>query len=190
MTESNNVRRRVINGPDIALESTFGRFSEVFKEFKEDTDYDDMEEVTVTFNSNILELNDTSNIELIINEINKISRRIYMYGVLYESQQMILQQLEDEFDMWLAEKYTVIDNQTEKVPTKSGVVEKKINRTETAKEKMLMFMCGDEYSKFKNDIKTEKYKLGLLKRVVSALDSFSYKLHSILTYRQLSLERG
>ena len=175
---------------DSAIEIVFGKFKEVFKEFKEGIDYDDLEEVTISFDSKMLELNDTTDIELIINEINRISRRIYMYGVLFESQQMVVQQLEDDFSMWMAERYTVVDNETETIVQKGGnVVEKKISRTENAKEKLIMFSCGEEFSKFKDKMKTEKYKLGLLKRTVNALDSYSYKLHSILSYRQLSINK-
>jgi len=175
---------------DSTIEAVFGRFSEVFKEFKESTEYDDMEEVTIVFDSNMLELNDTTNIELIINEINRISRRIYMYGVLFESQQMVVQQVEDDFSMWSAEHYTVIDNETITVEQKNGTsIEKKVTRTENAKEKLIMYTCKDEYAKFKDILKTEKYKLGLLKRTVGALDSYSYKLHSILSYRQLSINK-
>lgn len=183
-------RIAVDNAPTDAIEAVFGQFKEIFKEFKEGVPYDDLEEVTITFNSNMLELNDTTDIELIISEINRISRRIYMYGVLYESQQMIVQQVEDDFSMWMAERYTVIDNETETVMKKGGTtVEKKVSRTENAKEKLIMFTCSDDFSKFREQLKTEKYKLGLLKRTVGALDSYSYKLHSILSYRQLSLNK-
>ena len=49
---------------------------------------------------------------------------------------------------------------------------------------------ADEYFKFTEQIRNENYRLGLTKRVVTSLESFSYKLHAMLTYRQIALQKG
>jgi len=184
------IRVRSAVNADNAIETTFGKFGEMFKEYQEGKGYSEFEEVKIYFDSKMLELDDTTNIELIIDEINHISKRIYMYGVLYESQQMVVQKLEDDFASWQAERYTIIDGETETVQQKGGTtIEKKIARTENAKDKLIMYTGGDDYLAFQERLRIEKYKLGLVKRVVGALDSFSYKLHAILNYRQIGLQK-
>lgn len=185
-----SIRVRSAVNADNAIETTFGKFGEMFKEFQEGKGYSEFEEVKIYFDSNMLELDDTTNIELIIDEINHISKRIYMYGVLYESQQMVVQKLEDDFAAWQAERYTIIDNETETVQQKGGAsIQKKVARTENAKDKLITYTGGDEFLAFQERTRIENYKLGLVKRVVSALDSFSYKLHAILNYRQIGLQK-
>jgi len=172
------------------MRDAFGKFGEMFKRFTEEGDYESYEDVKVYFDSNMLELTDTTNIELIIDEINHISRRLYMYGVIVESQEKIVQELEDEYIEWFARAYILVEDDTEYVPQKGGkVVEKKISRTETAKEKKIIHTYREEFSLRKDRLRTEKYKLGIVKRAVDSLNTYSYKLHAILNYRQLALEK-
>jgi len=174
------------------MEDVFGKFGEMFKEFKEDLVYKDYDEVKIYFDSNMLEIDDSMDLELIIGEINKISRRIFMYGAVFESQQRVLQQLEDEFERWKAEKYVSLEKgmSDESIGKDGKVTIKKKTMTETAKEKYMISMYSDEYSKYQTKIRNESYKSGLVKRVVGSLDSYSYKLHAILNYRQIALQKG
>lgn len=173
------------------MEEVFGKFGEMFKQFSEDTTYENFDEIKIYFDSNMLIIDDTSDIELILEEINHISRRIFMYGVLYESQQRVTQELEDEFERWQAEMYVRIDSATESIIAKDGSTKtKKVSKTETAKEKYIMTAYDVEYEAFRTKIRNENYKLGLVKRVCGGLDSFSYKLHAMLNYRQIALQKG
>ena len=45
-----------------------------------------------------------------------------------------------------------------------------------------MTVYGLEYDAFQNIIKNEKYKLGIIKRVCSSLEQYSFKLHSLKDY--------
>lgn len=184
------IRVRSAVDSDNSIETVFGKFGEMFKEYQEGKKYEEFEETKIYFNSTMLELSDTTDIELIIDEINHISKRIFMYGVLFESQQMIVQKLEDDFEAWKAERYTTVDNETETVQQKGGTaIQKKVARTEGAKDKLIIFTWSDDYSEFQEKLRIEKYKLGLVKRTVGALDSYSYKLHAILNYRQIGLQK-
>jgi len=173
------------------MEEVFGKFEELFKQYDETKTYEEWSQVKILFDAHMLQIEDTSDIESIIDEINKVSSRIFMYGSLCESQQRVVQQLEDEFEKWIAERYVVIDSSPSEEETEGGVVKKrKIKQTETAKENLLKVAYGTDYSKYQEKLRNEKYRLGLVKRVVSGLDSFSYKLHSILNYRQMAIQKG
>jgi len=173
------------------MDEVFSKFAKVFKEFEEGSQYNDFKDIEIYFDSQMLEMDDTTDIEAILDEINRISRRIFMYGVVFESQQRVVQELEDEFERWKAEMYVTVDSATESVMDKKGnVTEKKITRTETAKEKYIMTAYADEYEPYRIKLRDEKFKLGLVKRVCAGLDSYSYKLHAILTYRQIALQKG
>lgn len=173
------------------METVFGRFEEMFKHYQESKSYEEMEHIRIYFNSSMLKLDDTTDIERILEEINGISSKIFMYSVVLESQQMLVQRLEDEFERWVAERYIVIDNETEINTGRNGTqIVKKVSRTESAKDKLIIYTGGDDYNKYQERLRVEKYKLGLMKRVVNALDNYSYKLHSILNYRQIALQKG
>jgi hypothetical protein len=66
---------------------------------------------------------------------------------------------------------------------------KKVERTEGAKEKLVISRYSIDYYDFKQKISNEKYKLGLIKACVSAIDSYSFKLHSILNYKQMLVNK-
>jgi len=187
----NNIQTRQAPIETNTMEEVFGKFGEMFKHFKEGQTYETFDEIKIYFDSNMLEIDDTTDIEMILKEINHISRRIFMYGVVFESQQRVVQQLEDEFERWKAEKYVRVDVATEEIMGKDGVARtKKINRTETAKEKLIITAFTDEYESYKAKLREEGFKLGLVKRVCGSLDSYSYKLHAMLTYRQIAVQKG
>jgi hypothetical protein len=170
------------------MDDVFGRFEEIFKQYEEDKKYEEWSEVKVLFNSKMLKVDDTTDIEIIINELNNISSKLFSYGYVYESQQKVVQQLEEEFDTWFAEKYIIVD--TTPVEIKEGMTVKYVKRTETAKEKLIIVAYNEEYTEFKTKLADEKFKLGLVSRALKGLENFSYKLDSILKYRQMCVQRG
>ena len=170
------------------MDEVFGRFDEIYKQYKESQKYEDWEEVNILFDSKMLKVDDTTDIEVIINDLNNVSSKMFTYGYLYESQQKVVQYLEEEFASWLAEKYIIVD--TTPVELKEGITVKYVKRTETAKEKLIIAAYNVEYTEFKSKINDEKYKLGLVGRVVKSLETFSYKLDSILKYRQMAIARN
>lgn len=174
------------------MEEVFGKFGEMFKEFREDQTYEEYEEVKIYFDSNMLRLDDTTDMDLIVKEINRISSRLFMYGVVYESQQRVLQQLEDEFARWKADLYVGLEKSLteESVGEDGKLKKKKKTMTETAKDNYIISMYNEEYGGFQTKMRNESYKVGLVKRVVGSLDSYSYKLHAILTHRQIALQKG
>ena len=62
-------------------------------------------------------------------------------------------------------------------------------KSEVAKENVIKDTYKEEYRTYKEKIRNEKYKKSLIERVVKGLDSFSYKLHAILTYKQKVVEK-
>ena len=170
------------------MDEVFGRFEEIFKQYEESKQYGEWKEVKIFFDSKMLKVDDTTDIESIIEEINNVSSKMFTFGYLYESQQKVVKQLEDEYDKWFAEKYIIVD--TTEVEIKEGLAVKYIKRTESAKEKLIMAAYSTEYSEFQTNLRDEKYKLGIVNRVVKSLESYSYKLHSILNYRQMTVQRG
>jgi len=190
LVDENNISPNTFTN---TMEEVFGRFEEMYKQFQEGFSYDEFSSVKVLFDTNMVRLDDVTDIEIIIDEINKVSGRIFMYGALYESQQRVLHQLEDEYEIWFAEKYVIVDSNPEPAEDTTEVgkkIKKKKQRTETQKEQLIIVAYGDEYSAFKERIRNETRRLGLVKRVVNSLDSYSYKLHSILNYRQIALQKG
>lgn len=170
------------------MDDVFGRFEEIFKQYEESKKYSEWKEVKIFFDSKMLKVDDTTDIEIIIKEINNVSSKMFTFGYLYESQQKVVQQLEDEFAEWFAEKYIIVD--TTEIEIKEGLAVKYIKRTETAKEKLIMAAYKSEYTSYKANLRDENYKLGIVNRVVKSLESYSYKLHSILNYRQMAVQRG
>lgn len=184
--------RKTESSTQTVMEEVFCKFGEMFKQFKEGEPYGNFDEIKIYFNSSMLVLDDITDIEVIMDEMNNISSRIYMYGVIYESQQRVLQELEDEFERWLATRYTLMEHSIEEEGglKAKGIIKKKLPKTEGGKEKLIIYGYDDEYGYFKQKVRDEKYRLGLVKRVCNALDSYSYKLHAMLTYRQLVIEKG
>lgn len=163
------------------LSDNFSSYDLVCKFFERDKEYASLTEEVIHFDSTILELKDIYNIELINEEINKIQRKIFMFGVVLESQAQVLQLLTDEYDRWHAEKYLVITPEAEKL---------KKNPTETLKESILLTTYASEYDVYKSRLRTEQYKYNLLKRTVAALEGFSYRLHDLQTYRASAMNKG
>ena len=170
------------------MDEVFSRFDEIYKQYTEKIAYTDWKEVKILFDSEMLQVDDTTDIEEIIKELNSISSKLFSYGYVYESQQKVMEYLEEEFEIWLAEKYIIVDNTP--VEVKDGLTVKYIKRSETAKEKLIIMAYKDEYMKFKSKIADEKFKLGMIGRVVKSLENYSYKLDSILKYRQMCIARN
>lgn len=157
------------------IESSFSVIDKVFKKFDETRSYAELNNSMIRFNSEIVELKSVDDVDRIIAELNCIPRKMFMYGMILESQSQVLQKLEDEFDLWKAKKLHEID--------------KSKFKSEKAKDDYVKVEFEEEYKAYTNQLSTEQYNLGIMKRVVSALESYSFKLHSILTYKQKILEK-
>jgi hypothetical protein len=170
----------------------FTHFKETFKNPEDGAMYEDLQEYTVSFDSKNVQLVDPHNLELIIIEMNNIPTSLFKYRMIMDLQNKLVQQLEDEYNRWYAEKWMEVDNEKESVLDKSGnsIGEKKIVRTEGAKEKIIITKFKEDYELFQHKIREEKYRLALTKSTVAAIDNFSYKLHSILNYKQLLEGKG
>jgi len=160
---------------DESIYKSFGTINETFKLYKENTSYKDLPINPVVFDSQQLELENYTNLRDIMLEINEISRKLFVYGMIYESQNQVVQQLEDEFDMWQAKKYFEINA----ILPPLGKSEK---RTEKEKENFIKVHFEKEYEQYSNLLRTETYKLGLVKRVVSGLENYGFKLHALKDY--------
>jgi hypothetical protein len=159
--------------PDI--KETFGVISEDFKLFKENIPYTELPQQTITFNSKELELEQYTNLYDIMKEINEIARKLFLYGMIYESQSRVLQQIEDDFEMWLAKKFSNIDSL---MPPLS----KSEKRSDKARENFIKSYYEEEYRYYQTLIRNEEYKLGIIKRVVSGLENYGFKLHALKDY--------
>jgi hypothetical protein len=162
------------------LQETFGSLSEDFRLFKENIEYKDLPQQRVTFNSTELELIDYNNLSDIMREINQISGKLFTYGMVFESQNRVLQQLEDEFDMWYAKKFSEIDSL---MPPPIKSTDK---RTDKARDAFLKLHYEPEYKEYKDKISREKYRLGIIKRVVTSLESYGFKLHALKEYNMVT----
>jgi len=160
--------------------------------FKEGISYKDLEEEEVVFSASLLNIENLYDDSLILEEVSKIPQRIYIYGVIYESQSKVVQLLEDEFERWKADKYSELESELEPVLNKDGSVStyKKVQRTATTINQMIISKYKTEYEYYQNKLASERYKLGLLKCVVQSLDNYSYKLHSIHNHLQKLLEKN
>jgi hypothetical protein len=105
-----------------------------------------------------------------MNEINVLSYKLYFYGYLCDMQARVLQEIEDEFNKWMAQKFFVES------------VDDKQFKTEKSKERHIYMTYMTEYTKYEKAIANEKYKLSLLQRVVKSLENFGYKLHDLKDY--------
>lgn len=153
------------------MSDNFESFEKNLKFFEEGKEYNTMESYPLSFDSKILELDNIYDTEILLKEMNEISKKSFKYGAICECQNRVLQQLEDEFGFWYAKKHSEL-----KFDSKEKVTEKQ-------KEYKIMVDNEEEYKRYKNLISSESYKLGLIKRVCSALEMYSMKLHSILKYR-------
>jgi len=174
------------------LLKSFGTFKQSVKVFKEGISYKDLEEEEVVFSASLLNIENLYDDSLILEEVSKIPQRIYIYGVIYESQSKVVQLLEDEFERWKADKYSELESELEPVLNKDGSVStyKKVQRTATTINQMIISKYKTEYEYYQNKLASERYKLGLLKCVVQSLDNYSYKLHSIHNHLQKLLEKN
>lgn len=182
---SNNVIPSSYNN---SMEEVFGRFDEIYKQYDESKEFDEWDDIHIIFEASLLQIDDTSDIEIIIQELNSISSKIFMFGYIYESQQKVVQKLEDDFESWLATVYVIVDSTP--VETKKGLTVKAAKRTETSKEKIIRAAYQEEYDSYTSKLRDQKFKLGLVKRVLNSLENYSYKLHSILNYRQMAVQKG
>lgn len=169
----------------------FTSFNETFKEPEDGIEYKDLQEYPIRFDSKDIQLVDPHNLEQIIIELNNIPKTLFRYRMIMDTQTKLVQQLEDEFARWYAEKWMEVDKETESKLDKSGNIigEVKIIRTEGAKEKIIITRYTEEYTDFQNKIREEKYRLALIKSTVTSVDSFSYKLHSILNYQEMLIQK-
>ena len=154
-----------------------GSFVKKFKKYDETRIYNDYEELEIMFDSSFLELDSVTDIHEIMQEINKLSYRIFYYGSLCDSQNRVVQQLEDEFDRWKAEIFF-----NEKIDDKQY-------KSEKSKERHIFNKYSKEFIAFQNALSTEKYKLSMLQRVVKSLEGYGYKLHDLKDYN-LAIEKN
>jgi hypothetical protein len=146
------------------------KFSKNFKKYEESKTYDEFANESVEFDSTELTLDSFTDIYVIMNEINKISEKTFKYGVLCDSQNRVVQQLEDEFERWKATIYY------------QHGIDDKVYKTEKSKERFLIVNHAEVYRSYQDKISAEKYKLSLLQRVVKSLESYAYKLHDMKEY--------
>lgn len=159
------------------LTANFGSFTEFFKKYVDDKAFDDLDADQISFDSSKIELSNVDDTAEIIKEINRISRSMFVYGVILDNQTRVLQKLEDEYDTWMASKSVEVSQKNKDL------------KSEVAKENVIKDTYKEEYLTYKEKIRNEKYKKSLIERVVKGLDSFSYKLHAILTYKQKVVEK-
>jgi hypothetical protein len=153
----------------------FSTLNKQYKVYREGQSYDDMPSTDIFFNSADLVLDNITDIAKIMSELNEISQKIFVFGTVYDSQNRVVQQLEDEFELWKAKNLRNLDA--------------KEFKTEGAKERYLMVTFEEDYTKKLSILNEEKYKLSLMKRVVSGLENYGYKLHA-LKDASMAIERN
>lgn len=141
------------------------------KLFEDGKSFEDLKEYMMSFDSHLLELENSLDTEAILQELNSISKKMLKYGIMYESQSKVLQKLEDDFSMWYNKKYFEVVTAHPEL------------KTEKAREMLVAVNNEEEYTNYLNKVNDEKYKVGLLKRVCTSLENYSMKLHSIFKYR-------
>lgn len=164
----------------MVITNDFEDYTVACKSFAENKAFADLTESVVAFNASCLEIADVNDAEVINNEINLVSRKIFRFSMILESQNQVLQLLEDEFDMWYAKKYTDISKAHTGSKPLTGVFIETVIKTENEVE----------YSGYRSKINSEKYKVSVLKRTVAALESYSYKLHDLQSYRKAAIQKG
>ncbi len=170
----------------------FTQFKETFKNPEDGELYENLQEYTISFDSKNIQLTDPHNLEQIIIEMNNIPTSLFKYRMIMDLQNKLVQQLEDEYTRWYAERWIDVDKETEPKYDKVGnfLGDKKIERTEGAKEKIIITRFKEDYEMFQHKMREEKYRLSLVKSTVASIDNYSYKLHSILSYKQLLEGKG
>ena len=153
----------------------FSSFCEKFSKFDETKSYKDLEKIMMSFDASSLELKNTDDVNEIIKELNLVSRKMFTYGMILESQSQVLQNLEDEFERWKAEKSSQLSSAQFK--------------SEVAKDKHIMSAFAEEYSAYTSAISREKYNLGILKCTVRSIDAYSFRLHDMLSVQQKIMDR-
>jgi len=147
-----------------------GSFKKNFKKYDDNKTYEQYEEQSVEFDPSFLELADINDIRRVMDEINTLSYKLYYYGSLCDAQSRVVQQLEDEFERWKAEKYH------------AHKIDDKQYKTEKSKERFIYNQYMIEFQRFEQALSNEKYRLALLHRVVKSLEAFGYKLHDLKDY--------
>jgi hypothetical protein len=179
--------------PRVPLEQkeSFSSFLEEFKQPEDGEDYENLQTYAVSFDSKNIQLIDPHNLEQIIIELNDIPKALFRYRMIADTQTKLVQQLEDEFNRWYAEKWIEIDNEKEPKYDRSGIQigEVKVIRTEGAKEKIIITRYSDEYSAFQHRLREEIYRLAIIKSAASSIDNYSYKLHAILGYQEMLIQK-
>jgi hypothetical protein len=170
----------------------FSSFNEEFTHPQDDKEYEEMDKYPISFDSDSIKLKDETNMELIIKEMNEISSLQFKYRLVMNTQTKIVQIVEDVYTKWYAGKWMDVDSEEENKYDRQGVVigQKRIERTEGAKEKVVITRFPDEYESHKSKIRDEKHKLELIKTTVASIESYSFKLHSILNYNEMLQGKG
>jgi hypothetical protein len=178
---------------DTDLMSIFDQFQEIFKIDEESKLYADLREVPIMFNSEMLKLEDPHNFQLLLEETNNISSLIFRYKMVLAMQLKVVQTVDDEYSLWYAQQWTTLDaNAVEPKFDRSGVLtgHKKIAMTGTAIDQHIIANNPLEYTKFRNMVKDEQYKLTIIKAAVGSLENYSFKLQEIFKYKQLTESRN
>jgi len=140
------------------------------KEYDDQKSYREYKSKTIGFNPNQLTLESVHDIHKIMEEVNSLSYKLYYWGHLCDMQIRVVQQIEDEFNKWLAQKYFVES------------IDDKQFKTEKSKERHIYMTYTTEFTEYEKAVATEKYKLSLLQRVVRSLENYGYKLHDLKDY--------
>jgi len=178
---------------DTDLMSIFDQFQEIFKIEEESKLYADLREVPIRFSGDQLKLEDPHNFQLLIEETNNVSSLIFRYKMVLAMQSNVVQKVDDEYSLWYAQQWTTLDaNALEPKFDRSGALtgHKKIAMTGTAIDQYIIANNPVEYTRFRNMVKNEQYKLTIIKAAVTSLENYSFKLQSILNYKQMIEARG
>ena len=158
------------------LENIFGNYEIFIKKFEENKTFDTLEAQKIFFNTSNLALPDLTDLNKILQEQACVSRLLFVYGAMFENQSHTVQMLEDEFNMWEAAKMQPL------------LIDKRF-KSETAKTAFLKVEHEDEYKSYYNRLREERYKLGLIKRTVTSLENFSFKLDAIQRGLETALKK-
>lgn len=154
-----------------------GAFKKNFKKYNESKTYNEYEQQEVEFDPDFLELDSVTDSLKIMNDLNSLSYKLYVYGTLADSQNHVLQQLEDEFERWKVQTY------------KAEGVDDKQYKSEKSKERFIWSKYPTEFDIYMQKLSKEKYNLALLQRVLKSLEGYGFKLQALKAYT-LSIERN
>ena len=178
---------------DTDLMSIFDQFQEIFKIDEESKLYADLREVPIRFDSSLIKMEDPHNFQRLLEETNEISSLIFRYKMVLAMQSKVVQTVDDEYSLWYAQQWTTLDtNAVEPKFDRSGALtgHKKIAMTGTAIDQYIIANNPLEYTRFRNIVKDEQYKLTIIKAAVASLDNYSFKLQAILNYKQMTESKG